>query len=228
LNREPEWSSHLEYASVFLSYLIGAVPFGLLVARLFGTRDIRTLGSGNIGATNVWRVVGARAAAWVYLGDISKGVLAVLLGRFVAGRYDLTLFDPELLAVVCGMAAVLGHIFPVYLGFRGGKGVNTVLGVLLALRPAEAGIAILVFVVVVTMFRMISLGSILGAAALLAALLIERFLLALPVADLYIYLSAAILMLIVLTHRQNIKRILNGTENRFSFSSRAKAAGNHE
>lgn len=218
----------MEFASVFLSYLIGAIPFGLLVARLFGTKDIRALGSGNIGATNVWRVIGAKAAVWVYLGDISKGVLAVLIGRFVAGRYELTLFDPQLLAVACGMAAVLGHIFPVYLGFRGGKGVNTVLGVLLALQPAETGLAVLVFVIVVTMFRMISLGSILGAAALLIALLAKRYLFALPVADLYIYLSAAILMLILLTHKQNIKRILNGTENRFSFSSRAKPAGNHE
>ena len=125
----------LAVIAVLIAYLLGAIPFGMIVARLYGAGDIRTLGSGNIGATNVWRVAGAKAAVWVYLGDIAKGTAAVLVGRYVAQHFQPTMLPIDTFLVLCALTAVLGHVFPVYLGFKGGKGVNTALGTMLVLLP---------------------------------------------------------------------------------------------
>ena len=111
--------------AILIAYLVGAIPFGLVVARIFGVRDIRQVGSGNIGATNVLRTLGMRAAVWVFLLDIGKGAVPVLL----AGSVSQSAIRPDLFLVLVGLAAVLGHVLPVYLGFRGGKGVATAFGV---------------------------------------------------------------------------------------------------
>ncbi len=208
---------------ILFAYLLGAVPFGLLVARIFGIRDIRALGSGNIGATNVWRIAGAKAAVWVYLLDIGKGVLAVLVARMVPQE----IMPRELFLTVCGLAAMLGHVFPVYLRFKGGKGVNTGLGVMITLLPLETVVALLVFVIVVALSRFISLGSILAAVILFATVLVERLYLHREISLVYLYLSLATAAIVLWTHRSNLKRLANGTENRFSLSSRAKGATPH-
>ncbi|HVP07382.1 MAG TPA: glycerol-3-phosphate 1-O-acyltransferase PlsY, partial [Candidatus Acidoferrum sp.] len=147
---------------IVVAYLLGAIPFGLIIARLYGVHDVRQSGSGNIGATNVWRVAGPRAAAWVYLLDIGKGAAAVAIARFV--HQDT--IQRDLFLVFCAMAAVLGHVFPVYLRFRGGKGVNTGLGVMLSLLPLETLISVAVFVIIVALSKFISLGSIIAAVCL--------------------------------------------------------------
>src|SRR3972149_965893 len=113
------------------AYLLGGVPFGLISSRLCGVPDIRSQGSGNIGATNVWRVVGPKAGIWVLVLDVGKGAAAVLAARLI----DQTLVSHDLFLTGCAAAAIVGHVFPIYLRFKGGKGVNTALGVMITLLP---------------------------------------------------------------------------------------------
>jgi len=202
------------------AYLIGAVPFGLLIARLYGIKDIRQVGSGNIGATNVYRTAGPGAAVWVFLLDIGKGVVAVLLARWLAPNWWPQ--DVFLLSVV--MAAVIGHIFPVYLRFRGGKGVNTALGGLIMVMPVEILVCLVMFLIMTALFRYISLGSITAAVSLPAVLLVERFLLKQGVPDVYLVFGIALAILVILAHIKNIGRLLAGTENRFQLSSTSTKA----
>ena len=208
-------------AVFLLAYLLGAIPFGLLVARWFGIHDIRQHGSGNIGATNVWRVAGPRAAIWVYALDIGKGVLAVLVARAISQEW----LARDTFLVLTALAAVLGHVLPVYMRFRGGKGVNTGLGVIATLLPLEALICLGVFVIVVALSRYISLGSIVATITLAATVAVERLLMQKPVAVIYLYLAVAMVLLVLVTHLKNISRILNGTENRFSLSGQSAGKG---
>jgi glycerol-3-phosphate acyltransferase PlsY len=209
---------------IIVCYFVGAIPFGLIIARLYGVVDIRTQGSGNIGATNVGRVIGVRAAVWVYLGDIGKGVVAVLLGRLFAANFDPGFVSYDVFLVACAVAAVLGHVFPIYIRFKGGKGVNTGLGVMITLLPYETLLAFGVFVLVVLLARYVSLGSILAGIALFAIICVEKHVLDRPVADVYFYLTLALALLIIGTHRQNISRLLAGRESRLSFHSRSDGA----
>lgn len=185
---------------VVIAYLAGSVPFGLLIARLKGNVDLRRVGSGNIGATNVFRAVGKGAAILTLVGDIGKGAAAVGLARGLGA-------SSRVLAAVA-LAAVLGHLFPVFLGFRGGKGVATTLGVVLAAMPAVGGLLLLVWLLVAAVWRYSSLAALAAAAALpaLAWLLDGR-----PVMVLLGAVSAA---LIFWRHRGNIERLRHGTEGK--------------
>ena len=191
---------------VAIAYLAGSVPFGLLIARLKGNVDLRRVGSGNIGATNVLRAVGKGAAALTLVGDIGKGAAAVVLARGLGA-------SSWVLAAVA-LAAVLGHLFPIFLGFRGGKGVATTLGVVLAAMPAVGGLLILVWLLVAVVWRYSSLAALAAAVALpaLAWLLDGR-----PVMVLFGVLSAA---LIFWRHRENIKRLRHGTEGKIGQKAR--------
>ena len=212
----------LTAACIIVAYLLGAVPFGLLIARLFGVPDIRAVGSGNIGATNVTRVLGFRAAIWVYLLDIGKGAAAVLLASQVAEPA----FQRQAFLVVVGLMAILGHVFPVYLGFKGGKGVSTAFGALIVMMTIETGIAAAVFLIVAFATRFVSLASILAAVTLPVVVIVEHTALDRPVAGVYWGLAIAIGLLVPLTHHQNIRRLIAGTENRFSLTSRS-GGGRH-
>lgn len=185
-----------------IAYLAGSVPFGLLLGRLSG-KDIRQYGSGNIGATNVWRVCGWRWGLAAFVLDFAKGLAPVLL----AGA-DVW---PGIAAAV---GAVLGHTFPVWLRFRGGKGVATSAGAVAGLMGGAFGIAIAVFIITVAVSHYISLGSMTASVALAAAaycLLPDAL-----GADLPLFVLSLVLMaLIIVRHRGNISRILAGTENRF-------------
>jgi acyl phosphate:glycerol-3-phosphate acyltransferase len=186
-----------------IAYLIGSVPFGLILTRLAGAGDVRAIGSGNIGATNVLRT-GRKGLALATLAlDLLKGALPVWL----AYRY----LGPDM-AVVAGLGAVLGHCFPVWLKFKGGKGVATAAGVVLALTPVVAAIAIGVFLLVVLATRYVSLGSMLGAiAAAPGAYLLGHV----QAAELYLLLA----LIIVLKHAGNIRRLAQGSEAKFSARS---------
>lgn len=198
-------------------YLLGSIPFGYLIARLFGVKDIRAIGSGNIGATNVWRAAGHWAGILVLIFDVGKGVLAVLLATSMTG---MTAIDAEYLKLICGIAAITGHIFPIYLFFKGGKGVNTALGVMITLLPFETIIALIVFIIAVAVSKYISLGSILASLALFLTVFFGWILEFTNVHPVFVPISFLLVLMIVFTHRSNVKRLLSGTENRFSFRSK--------
>lgn len=193
--------------SIAIAYLLGSIPFGYVLVRVFRNEDIRAKGSGNIGATNVVRS-GAKGLGFAtLLLDMLKGLLAVLLARYV-GHAN---YNVEIAAAV---AAVLGHVFPVWLGFRGGKGVATALGVFLALTWPSALGGLLVFVAVFAISRYVSLASIVAAIVLpLLALYFVRPWTA-TVAFGFLFVPA----LVIAKHHANIGRLLTGTENRFGRS----------
>lgn len=186
------------------SYLVGAIPTSYLVGRLFKGIDLREHGSRNLGATNLYRVLGWRYAVPVGLFDAAKGAIPVLL-------FAPQVSASELFALLCGVTAVLGHVFSVFVRFRGGKGVATAAGVMLALAPAALGIALLVWLALVGLTGYVSLGSIAAAAVFpLAVLLLER-----PSRAEILWIDVALAAGIIWLHRDNIRRLLNGTENRF-------------
>ena len=186
-------------ACVAGGYLLGSVPFGVLATRLGGAGDIRRVGSGNIGATNVLRTGRKDLAAVTLIGDAGKGVLAVLVARALWG---------ETAGALAGGAAFLGHLFPVWLGFRGGKGVATALGIMLAAAWPAGLMALATWLVVLAAFRISSLAAL--AAAVLSPVYAALVHAAPPVR--WLILSAAVL--VVLRHRPNIARLMGGREPR--------------
>lgn len=212
----------LNYLPILIAYLLGGIPFGMIVAHFAGVGDIRTVGSGNIGATNVWRIAGAVPALFVFAGDIGKGVVALVIAIWFSNFVAAAPMAFNTFLVLCAMAAVLGHVFPIYLRFRGGKGVNTALGVMMVLLPIETAAALGIFAIVLIGTRWVSFGSMAAGLSLPATLLVRKLALHQEVAGIHIYLTVAIAVLVVWTHRENIKRIVAGTENRFSFSSKSK------
>ncbi len=199
-------------ALLLVSYLMGSCPTSLLVARRLRGIDIREHGSGNAGGTNVLRVVGWKAALAVVVVDVGKGALAACLPLVVpAPRLPLDAPDA---AALCGACAVIGHVYPVFARFRGGKGVGTCAGMYLATQPLAVAVAAPVFLVSVLGTRMVSLGSVLAALALPLALWLTRggsWMKAHPVS---LAVSAGLAALIVFKHSSNIARIARGTESR--------------
>jgi len=189
---------------VVLAYLIGSIPFGIVVAKAFGRGvDLRRTGSGNIGATNVARALGKGAGALTLLLDAGKAMFALALAAYLLGP------SADVWLALVGGAAFLGHVFPLYLRFKGGKGVATALGVVAYLSPVTVFVLLVVFVVVVYFTRYISLGSLCAAVCLpLVMALLEG-----PRS--YLNLSLVIAFLVVYTHRENIHRLLTGQEHRF-------------
>jgi glycerol-3-phosphate acyltransferase PlsY len=211
-----------------LAYLLGSIPFGYLLVRFFRHEDIRATGSGNIGATNVARSGAKGLGILTLLLDLGKGATAVMMAFGLGGHFapwlaegpflaHLQTFD---LAVLAGVAAIIGHVFPVWLGFRGGKGVATALGVFLALSPALALCILLVFVVVFALTRYVSLGSIVASASvpLFALKLIHSNTPAVVFGFLFIP------FLVIVKHHANIRRLLEGSESRFGSKTNTKAS----
>lgn len=217
-------NARMLYAALcLLSYLVGAIPFGLIVARGRGV-DIRTVGSRNIGATNVFRSIGKPWGVLTFVCDLLKGFVpaafAPALGAWVAHRLlndaDLAMAvtgRAQLLSIACGVAAILGHNFPVYLKFRGGKGVATSAGVLLGIAPAAVGVGVAVWIVVFLLGRYVSVASIVAALAIAGAGIVFY----LPRGRLLPTALALLAALAIGRHRSNIQRLMKGTENRFEF-----------
>lgn len=204
------------------SYLMGAVPFALIIGKRFYGVDVRTVGSGNLGSTNVFRTLGWKAGVAVQILDIVKGLVPVLL---VASFFDTqmpfvnrTPFEDEtVVRLIAGMSAVIGHMFSVFAGFRGGKGINTSLGMLLAIAPIELAVAAGVFAILVGFFGYISLGSIIAAIVVPITMAIRYNIFHV---DIYGYptligFSIGLALLVIYAHRSNLRRLLSGKENRF-------------
>ena len=215
-----------------VSYLCGSIPFGYILVRIFRGQDIRDTGSGNIGATNVARSGATGLAVATLLLDGAKGYLAMWLAALIwnpsgqdleralhAGKSVPTFI--YLPFVVAALSAVLGHMFPVWLRFKGGKGVATAVGAFLWLSPAAVGLVFVVFAALVALTRYVSLGSIVAAATFPAALCIVKPEIGTP--PLLAVLSFTSL-LIIAKHHQNIRRLLAGTENRFALKRRTATA----
>ena len=204
-----------------IAYLIGSVNFSVLISKKMAGFDVREKGSGNAGTTNMLRSVGKKAAAITLICDILKGVISIVIA-IIVGNIAKNL-DKELLLQIAGIAVVLGHTFPIFFGFKGGKGVATSLGVLL-MSNWQIGLICLVFaVVLMALTRMVSLGS--CAAAVLfpvLTLFINQHYTVLTDGKsgrVYFVYSVILAIIVLYNHRSNIKRILNGTENKLSFKN---------
>ena len=198
---------------VALAYLCGSLPFGLWVGRLARGVDVRTMGSGNLGATNVYRSLGPALGILTLLLDIAKGALPVWLlphAPFAAAFPG----GPEWCRLAVGFAAVAGHVWTFLAGFKGGKGVATTVGVLLALAPAAFGVFVLVFLLVVAVTRYISLGSSLGAICFAVTL---GFVAPGGTRGPTFLLGVLLALLVLFRHRDNYRRLLRGEERRFAF-----------
>ena len=208
-----------------IAYLLGSVPFGYILLRVFRGEDVRQHGSGNIGATNVARKAPGLGIATLVL-DAAKGYLAVWIAlqigqshwnHFLAGYIDTYDVAPIVLMAIAAMFAILGHVFPVWLKFKGGKGVATGVGTFLALAPKAVLIVLLIFAVLVAAFRYISLGSIIATAAFP---IFAWFLYRNQQSPAVLAATVAAAALIILKHHQNIRRLLAGTEHRFELKHR--------
>lgn len=196
-----------------LSYAIGAFPSAVVIGRVLKGIDIRQHGSGNAGATNAWRVLGWRGGLPVAVIDVAKGTIAAAgIARLPLGPLPLSL---DSVAILCGLAAVLGHVYPVYTGFRGGKGIATAGGMLIATAPHPVGFALGVFLLTLFLFGKVSLGSILAAWTIpVSALLLDLFT-DLSYPPLLIGLTGGLALFILYTHRPNLARLLKGEERSF-------------
>lgn len=195
--------------SVVVAYMLGSIPFGFLLVLLICKQDIRSAGSGNIGATNVLRSGGKGLGALTFLLDASKGYAAVAIAYLMAAHAGGATLQNA--AALAALFAIVGHMFPVWLGFKGGKGVATGLGVFLALSPWTALAALGIFIIVVLLTRYVSLGSILAAAALP---FLALFLLPQKQTTLFRVVVFGCAALVIAKHKPNIKRLLHGAELR--------------
>lgn len=211
-----------EFLLIVLAYLIGSIPTSVWVSKRFFGIDIRDYGSGNAGATNTYRVLGAKWGTCVMIVDMVKGIIAtslyLLIPFYVVPAHD---WDRTNLMIGLGLAAVVGHIFPIWASFKGGKGVATLFGMVVAIQPLVAVCCVGVFLLVLYLTRFVSLSSI------LAGISFAVFILFIFNDDVTLYrvFSVAVALLILLTHQKNINRILNGTESKvpiFKFRDRRR------
>ena len=203
----------LYFAIATLSYLIGSIPAGYLVARCVGI-DIRRVGSGNIGATNVLRVLGKPYGYGVFLFDFLKGVGAVRLSILMVNRLHPIQEPVEFVAIGAGVLCVIGHAYPIWLGFKGGKGVATSIGVVFGLMPLAAVVVMIVWLVVFQTTKYVSVASITAALALpFAVTVIGRLQKTNGMA--FVYFSICLTVVIVWRHRSNLSRLMKGTEQSF-------------
>ncbi|AFN75065.1 Glycerol-3-phosphate acyltransferase [Melioribacter roseus P3M-2] len=212
---------------IILSYLVGSIPTSIIISKLVKGIDIRQYGSGNAGGTNVFRVLGWKWGVSTILLDALKGAVAVIV---VARLYldnipfnNITPFDDfTLVQILCGVAAVIGHIWTVFAGFKGGKGIATALGFLMTIITVDMLVAIGIFLVVVYFSRYISLGSLTAAVSVPVILFVRENLFGVHIAGYGVILPFAIVLalLVIYTHRKNIDRLLKGNENKISFGKK--------
>jgi glycerol-3-phosphate acyltransferase PlsY len=207
---------------IIISYFIGSIPFALIVGKIFKNIDIRKYGSGNLGSTNAIRVLGIPLGILVQLLDIAKGVIAVVIVPYIFFSQlpfpNTTPFeDITVVKIIAGISAVLGHTFSVFVNFKGGKGINTALGMLITLAPVDVLISVGIFILILLFSGYVSLGSIVAAFFFPVSMFVRENIFN---SDIYgyntlIFFSIAVSLLLIYNHRTNIWRLLRGNENRF-------------
>lgn len=197
--------------SAAAAYLLGSVSFAIVVSKSLYHQDVRQFGSGNAGMTNILRTYGKKAATLTLAGDFLKGVAAVLISRLIFAAMGVTLFDG---AYVGGLFAILGHLYPVYFGFRGGKGILTSIGIIAVINPLVFLGLLIIGLPLIFLTKIVSVGSLVGAVCYPFLTLLVDFWQG-GVSWLDFSFSLVIALLVIWMHRSNIKRLLNGTENRF-------------
>lgn len=212
---------------IVLSYLVGSIPTSIIMSKAVKGIDIRNYGSGNAGGTNVMRVLGWKHGLFVILLDALKGVLAVIVvARLHQGSVpfeNATPFDDfTLVQIIAGIAAVIGHIWTIFAGFKGGKGIATALGMLMMIVTIDMLVAIGIFFLVVLVSRYVSLGSIIGAVSVPLTLFVREtyFHVQIPGYATLLPFVTAVTLLVLFTHRKNVIRLLNGEEHKLSFSKK--------
>lgn len=199
----------IESILVILAYLIGSIPTSVWISKSIFKIDIRDYGSGNAGATNTFRVLGSKWGSIVMLSDVTKGIIATSLYIFIPYYLTNELARTNFM-IVLGLVAVIGHIFPIWAGFRGGKGVATLLGMALAIQPVVALLCLVVFAFTLLTTRFVSLSSMFAGVAFMVLILFifkEK-------ETMYRLFAIIVALMVVITHQKNISRLLNGTENK--------------
>jgi glycerol-3-phosphate acyltransferase PlsY len=217
---------------VLLSYIVGSIPTSIILSKWRHGFDIRTKGSGNAGGTNVFRVLGWKSGVFVMVFDAMKGVIATtIIARLfwdpTLPFYNRTPFDDfTIIQMICGGAAIVGHIWTMFAGFKGGKGIACGAGVLIGIAPTEFAVSIAVFLAVFFAWRYVSLGSIAAAIAFPVSLLVRHNILYDEIHSYktLIFFSIGVAVLLIYSHRKNIRRLLEGTENRVKSFSRGRKA----
>jgi glycerol-3-phosphate acyltransferase PlsY len=207
---------------VILSYLAGSIPTAVIASRIVMKDDIRNHGSRNAGATNVFRVMGWKPALAVVLIDVGKGVAATLLISKL--RIDPVSLDPLWVRVIAGSASIIGHVWTVFAGFKGGKGVGTAFGVFLGIAPVPVLITLGVWLAVVFTTKIVSVSSLAAAVCLPAALWIQKRFFKPEIPDVLLWITLLLAALIFFTHRSNIRRLLRGEEHRFGSKKEKRAS----
>jgi glycerol-3-phosphate acyltransferase PlsY len=205
---------------ILIAYLIGSIPTSVWISKAIFNIDIRDYGSGNPGATNTFRVLGSKWGSIVMIVDVTKGIIATSLYIFIPYYLTNELARTNFM-IVLGMASVIGHIFPIWAGFRGGKGVATILGMALAIQPIVALLCLLVFLFTLITTRFVSLSSLIAGVAFMVLILFifnEK-------ETMYRYFAIIVAFMVIITHQKNISRLLNGTENKvplFKYRNKTK------
>lgn len=224
--------------SAVVAYLLGSISFAVIFSKLFANDDVREHGSGNAGATNVFRSVGIGAGVCTFFGDFAKGAAAILFSRFMLSLAGITADVPAHMPVIyiaaniAGLCAVLGHLYPIFFGFRGGKGVMTMAGIIFMLSPIRGLALLLVFAIAFAITRTVSIGSILdGITYPLITFVHCWFFQRAQQPDIYttgyvaiqVAIAALFGLILIIKHRSNIKRILDGTESKLVIKTNKKA-----
>ena len=220
---------------IAISYFVGAIPSSLWTGKLFFKIDIREHGSGNAGATNTFRILGWKAGSAVLLFDFAKGLFCTTVVANLAwqiGSGPVALYSgwevESMLVILCGVFAVVGHMFPVYANFDGGKGAATACGMLYGIEPISISISLLIFIIVMVTTRYVSMGSIAGSASYPVTQFIMRYALGWDIDGSIILFSTILAAGIIIKHKGNIRRLINGTENKVRSFKPAKGWLNKE
>lgn len=192
---------------IICGYLYGSIPFALVIGKLFYKTDVRNYGSGNLGGTNTGRVLGKKAGVAVILLDASKALIVTLLARYILNALNLN----SDVAYICALACVIGHCYPIFAGFKGGKAVSTAIGFFFTVTPLGSILALLVFFIVLKISKYVSLSSVLASGSVLFAV---------PFLDISLVgkvVVAAVILILIYRHRSNLKRVINGTESKIKW-----------